>query len=208
MLQTMKQHATTLAIFAFGCTSAVVATNALTEERILDMQQKQRQQQWQIVLPHADLTQSTTQSCAISLDLKGIASNATLMQSRDQNKSNGFAIEATTQEGYNGNIRLLIGFEANGNIGQVRVLQHSETPGLGDKIDTRISNWITVFHGKSPTTENDSDWRVTKDGGQFDAFTGATITPRAVVNAVREIAWYANQHLDVFNTQGGLCDGS
>ena len=208
MLQTMKQHATTLAVFAFGCTSAVVATNALTEDRILEMQQKQRQQQWQTVLPNVNLKKSIIQTCPIKLNLKGIDPEATLMQSSFNERSNGFAIEATTQEGYNGNIRLLIGFDPNGKIGQVRVLKHNETPGLGDKIETRISDWIGIFHGKSPLMANDPQWRVKKDGGQFDAFTGATITPRAVVNAVREIAWYTNEHLDTLNKQGKLCDGS
>jgi electron transport complex protein RnfG len=71
------------------------------------------------------------------------------------------------------------------------VTEHHETPGLGDKIELRLSDWITFFAGKKISDANDSQWAVKKDGGQFDQFTGATITPRAVVNAVKRAGLYA-----------------
>ena len=87
-----------------------------------------------------------------------------------------------------------MGIEPNGTVLGVRTLQHAETPGLGDKIETRISDWILSFAGKLFSLENESSWAVKKDGGQFDQFTGATITPRAVVNNVRENAkWVITQ---------------
>ena len=87
-----------------------------------------------------------------------------------------------------------MGIEPNGKVLGVRVLQHAETPGLGDKIETRISDWILSFAGKLFSLENESSWAVKKDGGQFDQFTGATITPRAVVNNVRKNAkWVITQ---------------
>ena len=87
-----------------------------------------------------------------------------------------------------GNIRLLFGMTVDGEILGVRVLQHKETPGLGDKIETRISNWILSFNNKKITPDNLQDWAVKKDGGKFDQFAGATITPRAIVNQVKRSA--------------------
>lgn len=89
-----------------------------------------------------------------------------------------------------------MGIEPNGNILGVRVLQHQETPGLGDKIETRVSNWILNFTNKLFSLENESDWSVKKDGGQFDQFTGATITPRAVVSNVRQNAKWVITELE------------
>ena len=80
------------------------------------------------------------------------------------------------------------------NIAGVRVLAHRETPGLGDKIEIRKSDWISKFEGRSLTNPILEDWAVSVDGGAFDSFTGATITPRAVVNAVRRVLEYHANH--------------
>ena len=74
------------------------------------------------------------------------------------------------------------------------MLSHTETPGLGDKIDLRVDDWILSFSGKTLESADDPRWAVKKDGGQFDQFTGATITPRAVVNATRKAVFYLNQN--------------
>lgn len=95
------------------------------------------------------------------------------------------AFEQTTS-GYSGTIRLLIGVDNNGAILGVRVLGHSETPGLGDKIDAAKSDWVLGFDGKTLDEPAADKWKVKKDGGAFDQFSGATITPRAVVSAVRK----------------------
>lgn len=94
-----------------------------------------------------------------------------------------FGIE--TLEGYNGRIALWVGVSDNGVIEGVRVRSHQETPGLGDKIELAVSDWILGFNGYSKTTPEES-WQVKRDGGDFDQFTGATITPRAVVHAVHD----------------------
>ena len=105
-----------------------------------------------------------------------------------------YAIQSTAPDGYSGNIVLLSGIQPDGTLLGVRVLQHAETPGLGDKIETRISNWILSFTNKKFSLENEAQWAVKKDGGQFDQFTGATITPRAVVNNIRQEAkWVVTQ---------------
>ena len=87
-----------------------------------------------------------------------------------------------TSEGYSGNITLLVGVNADASITGVRVITHRETPGLGDKIELKKSPWILSFDQQ--IKQSNSDWGVKKDGGQFDQFTGATITPRAVVDGV------------------------
>lgn len=100
-------------------------------------------------------------------------------------------LEATAPDGYSGAIQLLVGVDFNGTVLGTRVTEHHETPGLGDKIELRLSDWITHFSGKTISAENDLHWAVKKDGGDFDQFTGATITPRAVVNAVKRAGLYA-----------------
>ena len=88
--------------------------------------------------------------------------------------------------GYAGPITCIMGVAANGEVLGVRVLAHAETPGLGDKIESAKDDWITAFNGHSLSNTRSKQWQVKKDGGQFDQFTGATITPRAVVKAVYE----------------------
>ena len=97
-------------------------------------------------------------------------------------------------DGYNGDIGLLTGINADGTLAGVRVTAHNETPGLGDAIERDKSDWILGFDGKSLGNPPAKDWAVRRDGGQFDQFTGATITPRAVVSAVRRALEYFEGH--------------
>ena len=104
-------------------------------------------------------------------------------------------------DGYNGPIRLIVGIRADGSLAGVRVLSHKETPGLGDKIDARRSDWITHFAGRSLGDPGPGRWKVKKDGGEFDQFTGATITPRAVVKAVKKtLDWTTAHRAELFGT--------
>jgi len=96
-----------------------------------------------------------------------------------------------TQAGYSGAIDLLMGVRANGEVINVRVLAHRETPGLGDPIEESKSDWITRFTGRSLSNPDAERWAVSKDGGAFDAFSGATITPRAVVEALKATLEFA-----------------
>lgn len=91
-----------------------------------------------------------------------------------------------SSNGYAGPVTCIMGVAANGEILGVRVLAHAETPGLGDKIEIAKDDWITSFNGHSLSNTTSQQWHVKKDGGDFDQFTGATITPRAVVKAVHE----------------------
>lgn len=109
----------------------------------------------------------------------------------------GLAFELTGQ-GYSGAIRVLIGLAPDGSLLGVRVLPHTETPGLGDKIERAKSDWIDGFDGLSLSNPGPAGWRVRRDGGQFDQFSGATITPRAVVRTVhRGLTLFERHHTEL-----------
>jgi electron transport complex protein RnfG len=102
-------------------------------------------------------------------------------------------------DGYSGTIRLLVGINLDGSLSGVRTLAHRETPGLGDKIEAERNDWILGFDGKSLDNPSLASWQVKRDGGAFDQFTGATITPRAVVKAVRNsLIYYRDNHAALF----------
>lgn len=98
--------------------------------------------------------------------------------------------------GYAGEISLILGVDATGKILGVRVLSHAETPGLGDLIEADKSDWILGFNGLSLKEQPEEQWKVKKDGGLFDSFSGATITPRAVVSAIRTGLNFFRNHRD------------
>ena len=115
---------------------------------------------------------------------------------RARKKGNPIAAVLTpvAPDGYNGNIRLLVGVYYDGTLSGVRVAAHRETPGLGDALDERRSDWIFGFTGRSLGDPEPDLWKVRRDGGVFDQFTGATITPRAVVGAVYRALEYFQTH--------------
>lgn len=99
-----------------------------------------------------------------------------------------------THYGYSGDIKLIVGVSREGVVTGVRVTRQNETPGLGDKIEPEKSNWIFGFNGKSLGDPAEKGWAVKKDGGIFDQFSGATITPRAVVGAIHTVLHYVQAH--------------
>ncbi|MFA5370379.1 MAG: electron transport complex subunit RsxG [Sideroxydans sp.] len=101
-------------------------------------------------------------------------------------------LEVVAREGYSGDIQMVLGIRSDGALSGVRVVNHKETPGLGDYIDIAKNDWIRVFEDKR--RGNDADWKVKKDGGQFDSMSGATITPRAVVKASHLALQYFDSH--------------
>jgi len=105
-------------------------------------------------------------------------------------------LNAVAPDGYEGAIHLLVAIDVQGRLLGVRVLEHHETPGLGDLIEERRSDWILGFDGRSLSDPPAERWQVRKDGGDFDQFTGATVTPRAVVRAVRNALEYFSRHRD------------
>lgn len=113
---------------------------------------------------------------------------------RQQNKAVSLVLRFAAMKGYNGRIELLAGINHDGSLRGVRVISHKETPGLGDGIELRKSDWILQFGGQSIGAPPLEDWAVKRDGGNFDQFTGATITPRAIVEAVRLALEYFETH--------------
>lgn len=117
----------------------------------------------------------------------------TAYRARQDGKAVALVLEAVAPDGYAGKIRLLLAVAPDGTLFGVRVTQHKETPGLGDYIEPKKDKnkahpWITQFDGTNPATTDAQEWRVKKDGGRFDAMAGATVTPRAVIKAVRKAA--------------------
>lgn len=127
-------------------------------------------------------------------DLLGTRTPSHIWIARRQGQPAGLVLEAIAPDGYSGEIALLIGISAEGRVTGVRVTAHRETPGLGDYIDIAKSRWITQFNTRSLTNPRESAWKVRQDGGAFDARAGATITPRAVVKAVKSALLYVARH--------------
>ena len=187
----ITNNAKLLAIFAIVCTLIVAVVNELTKEKI-----NQQAEQYLLTTLHSiiepeRLNNDMYHDCLMVSDpLLGNKTQQTIYLARLNETPVAAAITATAPDGYNGNIELLVAINVDGSISGVRTLQHNETPGLGDKVELRKSSWITSFSGNVLDGENDSRWAVKKDGGMFDQFTGATITPRAVVKAVRKAVIY------------------
>lgn len=109
-------------------------------------------------------------------------------------------LELIAPDGYSGNINMLLGLHPDGDIIALRVTGHKETPGLGDRIEYRKSDWITQFDGQSITSTESVDWQMRQAGGQYDALTGATITSRAIVQSVhRALQWFDDHRDEVFS---------
>jgi len=118
-------------------------------------------------------------------------------QAIKENQVVGVILPVTSPQGYSGDIDLIVGINADSSVAGVRVISHKETPGLGDKIDRAKSDWVESLKGARREGQDDSSWAVKKDGGQFDQFTGATITPRAVVKATGVALDYFESHKDL-----------
>lgn len=129
----------------------------------------------------------------------GIAGPVTIYRARMGGEARAVAFRVRALDGYSGPIELLVGVNADGKLSGVRVINHKETPGLGDAIEVERSDWVKSFTGRSRRNPKDAGWRVKRDGGVFDQFTGATITPRAVVKGVHQaLQFYDLQRARIF----------
>ncbi|AUZ69344.1 MULTISPECIES: electron transport complex subunit RsxG [Citrobacter freundii complex] len=191
MLKTIRKHGITLALFAAGSTGLTAAINQLTKSTIDEQAALQQKALFDQVLPGDRYNNNLSESCyLVNAQALGKGTNRVYI-ARQDDRPVAAILEATAPDGYSGAIQLLVGVDFTGTVLGTRVTEHHETPGLGDKIELRLSDWITHFSGKTIATGNDAHWAVKKDGGDFDQFTGATITPRAVVNAVKRAGLYA-----------------
>lgn len=197
LLKSVSKNSLVLGVFAIATTGLVVATQLGTAERIEEQHRLALEKSLAEVLP-AGAYDNALGSDTLSLDadpLLGTSKPSVAYVARLGDVRQALVIQSIAPEGYGGSINLLVGVARDGSITGVRAVPpHAETPGLGDKIEFKKSPWILSFNGKSLGNPNETQWAVKKDGGIFDAFTGATITPRAVVSAVKNTLLYVKQH--------------
>lgn len=191
----LKSSARTTAImiaFTIFGTAMLAYTFDITRETISQNEEKEKLALISQTLPH-DIFNNNLVQDAIPLpasedlgnDKPSLAYRASL-----NGKITAIVLEVVAPDGYSGKIKLLVAILSNGEISGVRVVAHNETPGLGDYIDIAKNAWIKIFDGTSLSKVRSQDWKVKKDGGQFDYMAGATIPPRAVVKAVHKSLQY------------------
>lgn len=195
-----------LGLFAIAAAGVLAGTHALTADRIRESEQQHLLRQLQEVLPRGayDNNVAADRIEVTSAELDA-GQPATVYRARRDGQPAAIALTVAAPDGYSGTIRMLVGIGHDGRLTGVRITGHKETPGLGDKIDIQRSDWILAFDGRSLADPQGIGWGVKKDGGVFDQFAGATITPRAVVKAVQRSLRYFEQNRDTLfsATQSG-----
>jgi electron transport complex protein RnfG len=175
-----------LAGFALVASVLLGITNCSTESTIQQRLNEDLINSLAEVVPNAlhdnDLLQDTVTVPSADYNLGG--TDTVMYLAKKSGKATAVCFKLTAPDGYSGAINMIMGVDRDGNILGVRVLSHKETPGLGDKIEVTKSDWILKFAARSLDNLSREQWAVKKDGGEFDQFTGATITPRKTVQAI------------------------
>ena len=181
-----------LAAFAVVGAGLVALTADATRERIAANERAFLLRSLNEVLPETaydnDMFTDTVE--LTDPELLGSPEPLTAYRARRNGKTVAVILNVVAPAGYSGPIRLVIGIDADGVVTGVRVVSHRETPGLGDDIEVERSDWILGFDDKGLDSLTEKGWAVKRDGGEFDQFTGATVTPRAVVKAVHNALIY------------------
>jgi electron transport complex protein RnfG len=187
-----------LGLCALLSAALLAGTHALTRDRIAAEQLAAQRAALSIVLPAAsyDNDPLNDRIAVHASAWLGADDAMTVWRARRGGAPAGLILDAVAPDGYAGPIRLLIGIDADGRVAGVRIVEHRETPGLGDWIEKTRSDWIDSFTGRSLDDPARDRWKVQRDGGEFDQFAGATVTPRAVVQAVRRALDYVARHGD------------
>jgi len=181
-----------LACFSTLIIGIVTFVFTQTKHKIQENEHQALLQNLQSVLPTNHYDNELSEN-SIQLD------NITFYRAYKANKPSAAVIKSTSHQGYSGDIQLLTALDINGTLIAVRILNHQETPGLGDKIELKKSNWLLNFSHKTLKDMQSSTWAVKRDQGQFDQFTGATITPRAVVNEIKKVGlFFQNNKTKIF----------
>lgn len=188
----MAMTALILGLFTITGTALVALTYDNTRDKILDAERKALLRNLNAVVRPDDYNNVLTADVTLvtSKDLLGSEQPVSAFRARKDGQPVAVILVPSAPKGYGGPIKLLVGIYYDGRIAGVRVLSHRETPGLGDAIEARRGDWIYGFNDRSLGDPDDKGWRVKRDGGQFDQFTGATITPRAIVTAVKNALEY------------------
>lgn len=188
-----------LTAFAIATAGALALTNLGTKERIANAERAAQQRALYEIVPPSqhdnDLLNDTIPVPKAAWAPLGATAESKIYRARNKGEISALIIPAVAHDGYSGDIQMIVGVNRDGSIAGVRVLLHKETPGLGDKIELKKHQWILSFNGKSLLVPAIEEWKVKKDGGTFDQFAGATITPRAVVGQVKRVLEFvaANQ---------------
>lgn len=209
----IQKNSLILALFAIACTAIVGLVNELTKDRIIAQAQLALLNTLHSIIEPSRYNNDITQDCVILnsstlINTDQHMAKQTAYIARNNNIPIAVAITNTAPDGYNGNIDFIVAINLDNSISGVRVLKHQETPGLGDKVEIRKSDWITSFNGRKILSEQDNRWAVAKDGGIFDQFTGATITPRAVVKAVKKTLLFFQQNKALLLALPNSCLGT
>ena len=190
--------ALTLAVLAAICAVLVATTYSGTRERIAANEQAFLERSLAPVLEGIDYDGALSDSTIVIPAPHDLPGNepATIYRIYADGAPIAALFDVTARDGYAGPIRLLVGVTADGAVNRARVLAHRETPGLGDMIDSSKSDWIEQFNGRSLVDPTPDLWLIRRDGGEFDQLTGASITPRAVIKAIKETLLYFEANRD------------
>lgn len=190
MLKFVSKNALLLGFCAVACVALVAGVHQLTTERIAAQAKAARLASLQAVLPSGHHDPQLLSQCLLVSAPDAFGQPQTRMYRTQYQQQWLYLTETVAPDGYSGAILLLAAISEQGTIYGVRTLAHKETPGLGDKIEEKRHPWILSFAGRQVDGADDKRFAVKKDGGDFDQFTGATVTPRAVVAAVKRAALY------------------
>ena len=191
-----------LVLLAAALTAIVALVASVTHERIQHNEQAWISQRLDaLVAPATHDNDLLTDSIAvIAPDLLGSSQPVRIYRARRAGAPVAAVIRAIAPDGYRGPIELLVAIGQDSRLIGVQVIRHDETPGLGDAFESRDVHWLDHFRGRSLTDPPPPRWTVRRDGGDFDAFTGATITPRAIVKAVRNaLDYYQRNSKQIFD---------
>lgn len=199
--KSISKNSLILGAFALVTASVLTLTHKGTRDKIADSERAAAQKALFEVVPenrhNNDLLNNARAIPAQYWDELGLKQGGDFYIAKQDGVTQAVILPAVAPDGYSGDIKLLVGINTDGTVSGVRVLSHAETPGLGDKLELAKSSWILSFDGKSLENPQPEDWKVQKDGGVFDQFTGATITPRAVVKQVKEALVLFEEHRSV-----------
>lgn len=171
----------TLMVVGLIATAMLAGTDAVTSGPIAEAKRQELLSALRRVLPQGFDNQPDQDTVVVAdARLEKKSNPVTIYRGRKGETALGAAFKVTAPDGYSGDIEIMMGIAAGGTVTSVQILSHKETPGLGDKITK--TNWPDAFKGR---TLSNVKWGVKKDSGDFDQFAGATITPRAVVKAVK-----------------------
>jgi electron transport complex protein RnfG len=186
-----------LGLFSVSAAGLVAVTHVATVDRIAQNERQALLDRLAVIVPTEQLTNDVAQDRIEVSDRERLGSDRTVVyRARLGDRPAGLVLTPVVPDGYAGPIRLLVAVLPDGTLGGVRVLAHKETPGLGDKIEEAKSDWVLGFAGRSLDDPPPARWKVRRDGGDFDQFTGATITPRSIVKAVKNSLLYVRDKGD------------